>query len=183
MVIMWARELKLVERWLGHHTFITTIYLDGLWCTCTIFSSHQTFVVLWVGSFIQLKMCLISCFSSSCILISLNHFNGIYRLQQKIGSSTFSMQVLLHLWLLAYKWIGDVFLAHNILTIQNIVIKLEPLKSSHHILEHEFQVYQKLSGGKGIPCVHWYSTEDGFNAMALDCLGQSLENLFAPLPP
>ena len=59
------------------------------------------------------------------------------------------------------------------------MIKLEPLKSSHHILEHEFQVYQKLSGGTGIPRVRWYSTEDGFNAMALDCLGQSLEDLFA----
>jgi hypothetical protein len=80
---------------------------------------------------------------------------------------------------LAYKWIGEVFLACDILTVQDVVIKLEPLKASQHLLEHKYQVYKKLSRGIGILCVHWFGTEGGFNAMVLNCLGQSLEDLFA----
>jgi hypothetical protein len=80
---------------------------------------------------------------------------------------------------LAYKWIGEVFLACNILTVQDVMIKLEPLKASQHLLEHEYQVYKKLSRGIGIPHIHWFGTEGGFNMMVLDCLGQLLEDLFA----
>jgi hypothetical protein len=80
---------------------------------------------------------------------------------------------------LAYKWIGEVFLACNVLTAQDIVIKLEPLNTSQHLLEHKYQVYKKLSGVIGILCVHWFGTEAGFNVMVLNCLGQLLEVLFA----
>jgi serine/threonine protein kinase len=59
-----------------------------------------------------------------------------------------------------------------------VILKLEPLGISQHMLEHEFNVYKKLVGGVGIPHVHWFGTEAGFNAMAIDCLGPSLENLF-----
>ncbi|KAH9055087.1 casein kinase 1, epsilon, partial [Lactarius deliciosus] len=86
----------------------------------------------------------------------------MYRLQRRIGSGSF----------------GEVFFAHNILLLQDVMIKLEPLKARQHFLEHEYHVYQKLSGGIGIPCVHWFGTEGGFDAMALDLLGQSLEDLF-----
>ena len=70
-------------------------------------------------------------------------------------------------------------MARDILTVQDVVIKLEPLESSQQLLEHEHLVYKKLSGGIGIPRVRWFGTEGGFNAMALDCLGQSLGDLFA----
>jgi hypothetical protein len=79
---------------------------------------------------------------------------------------------------LAYKWIGEVFLARDILTVQDIVIKLEPLKASQHLLEHEYQVYKKLSRGVGILCICWFGAEGGFNVMVLNCLGQLLEDLF-----
>ncbi|KAN0136933.1 Protein kinase-like domain containing protein, partial [Lactarius tabidus] len=75
--------------------------------------------------------------------------------------------------------IGEVFLACNVLTAQDIVIKLEPLNTSQHLLEHKYQVYKKLSGVIGILCVHWFGTEAGFNVMVLNCLGQLLEVLFA----
>jgi hypothetical protein len=58
------------------------------------------------------------------------------------------------------------------------VVKLEPLAGKDHILEHEFHVYKKLSRGIGIPSVQWFGTEAGFNAMVMDSLGQSLEDLF-----
>ena len=108
-----------------------------------------------------------------------HHINGIYRIQRKIGSGTFSTLLVTSLLFLAYKRIGEVFLAHNILTIQDNVIKLEPLKTSQYLLEHKYQVYKKISGGISIACVHWFGTEGGFNVMVLDCLGQSLQDLFA----
>ncbi|KAH9083602.1 kinase-like protein [Lactarius deliciosus] len=88
--------------------------------------------------------------------------NGMYRLQRQIGSGSF----------------GEVFFARDILLLQDVVIKLEPLKARQHFLEHEYHVYQKLSGGIGIPHVCWFGTEGGFDAMGLDLLGQSLEDLF-----
>jgi casein kinase I homolog HRR25 len=75
-------------------------------------------------------------------------------------------------------WIGEVFVARDILSLQDVVIKLESLKAKQHFLEHEYHVYQKISGGIGIPRVLWFGTEGGFDAMVLDCLGQSLADLF-----
>jgi len=66
----------------------------------------------------------------------------------------------------------------DILLQQSVVIKLEPLAGTYQTLEHEFLVYKKLSGGIGIPGVHWFGTEAGFNVMVMDRLGQSLDNLF-----
>ncbi len=59
-----------------------------------------------------------------------------------------------------------------------VVLKLEPVEGNDHTLEHEFFVYKKLNGRTGIPSVHWFSTESGFNVMALDHLGPSLEDFF-----
>jgi len=39
-------------------------------------------------------------------------------------------------------------------------------------------LYKKLSGGPGIPHAHWFGTEASFNVIAIDHLGQSLEDLF-----
>jgi casein kinase I family protein HRR25 len=69
-------------------------------------------------------------------------------------------------------------LARNFLLVQDVVIKLEPQKARQHFLEHEYHVYQKLSGVTGILQVRWFGTEGGFNALVLDCLGPSLEDLF-----
>jgi hypothetical protein len=52
------------------------------------------------------------------------------------------------------------------------------MKGKDRTLEHEFFVYKKLKKGTDIPCVHWFGTESGFDVMALDCLGPSLEDLF-----
>ena len=67
---------------------------------------------------------------------------------------------------------------HNILLGQDVVVKLEPLKGKNHTLEHKFNVYHKLGRGIGIPPIHWFGTENGFNAMVIDRLGLSLDHLF-----
>lgn len=46
------------------------------------------------------------------------------------------------------------------------------------LLKREVDVYQSLSGGAGIPHIHWYGTECEYNAMVFDLLGPSLEDLF-----
>jgi hypothetical protein len=68
--------------------------------------------------------------------------------------------------------------ARDIFSGQDIAVKLEPTQSALCTLEHELHVYKKLAGGIGIPSVHSFSIECGYNAMIMDCLGQSLEELF-----
>lgn len=70
------------------------------------------------------------------------------------------------------------YFARNILNGQTVVLKFEPEEGNDHTLEHEFFVYRTLKRGTGIPLVHWFGLESGFNVMAMDCLGPSLEDLF-----
>jgi hypothetical protein len=76
------------------------------------------------------------------------------------------------------RYAGEIYLAYDLLSGQPIAIKLESIRNTNQTLEHEFHVYRKLCGGIGIPHVHWFGTEYGFNAMAIDILGHSLEDLF-----
>jgi hypothetical protein len=52
------------------------------------------------------------------------------------------------------------------------------VQGNDHTLEHEVFVYKELNRGIGIPHVHWFGRESGFNIMVIDCLGPSLEDLF-----
>ena len=70
------------------------------------------------------------------------------------------------------------YFARDILSEESLVIKLEPMEGKDHTLDHKVHVYMKLSGGVGIPHVRWFGMEAGFNAMAVDRLGPSLEDLF-----
>ncbi|ORZ25127.1 kinase-like domain-containing protein [Absidia repens] len=85
-----------------------------------------------------------------------------YRIGRKIGSGSF----------------GDIYLGTNIVTGEEVAIKLESIKAKHPQLEYEAKVYKSLSGGVGIPFVRWYGTECDYNAMVIDLLGPSLEDLF-----
>ncbi|KAI7872125.1 kinase-like domain-containing protein [Spinellus fusiger] len=85
-----------------------------------------------------------------------------YRIGRKIGSGSF----------------GDIYLGTNIITSEEVAIKLESVKAKHPQLEYEAKVYKALSGGVGIPFVRWYGTECDYNAMVIDLLGPSLEDLF-----
>jgi serine/threonine protein kinase len=57
-------------------------------------------------------------------------------------------------------------------------IKLESVKSRHPQLFFEAKLYKVLAGGIGIPYVRWYGVEGDYNAMVMDLLGPSLEDLF-----
>ncbi|OZJ06590.1 hypothetical protein BZG36_00628 [Bifiguratus adelaidae] len=85
-----------------------------------------------------------------------------YRIGRKIGSGSF----------------GDIYLGTNIINGEEVAIKLESVKAKHPQLEYEAKVYKTLAGGVGIPFVRWYGTEGDYNAMVIDLLGPSLEDLF-----
>lgn len=85
-----------------------------------------------------------------------------YRIGRKIGSGSF----------------GEIYLGTNIISGEVVAIKLESVRAKHPQLEYETHVYESLAGGVGIPSVRWFGTEGDYNAMVLDLLGPSLEDLF-----
>lgn len=106
---------------------------------------------------------------------------GKYRLGKKIGSGSFGawskfLQVVdvSHPLILA----GDIYLGINIISGEEVAIKLESVKAKHPQLEYESKVYKTLAGGVGVPFVRWFGTECDYNAMVIDLLGPSLEDLF-----
>jgi len=86
----------------------------------------------------------------------------MYRLGRKIGSGSF----------------GTIYLGCNINSGEEVAIKLESMKTRHPQLAYEYKVYRILSGGVGIPNVHWFGKEGDYNVMVMDILGPSLEDLF-----
>ncbi|MCJ1456658.1 serine/threonine protein kinase [Mycoblastus sanguinarius] len=66
----------------------------------------------------------------------------------------------------------------NIDTGEDIAIKLEYVSIDPFLLEGEVDTYQSLSGGAGILRVYAYKTEYEYNAIVVDLLGPSLEDLF-----
>ncbi|KAH7114125.1 kinase-like domain-containing protein [Dactylonectria macrodidyma] len=85
-----------------------------------------------------------------------------YRIGRKIGSGSF----------------GDIHLGINSISGEEIAIKLESVNAKQPQLEYEARVYKSLAGGVGIPFVRWFGTEHEYNAMVLDLLGPSLEDMF-----
>lgn len=105
---------------------------------------------------------------------------GKYRLGKKIGSGSFGASAV-HLIGPDTNCIpsqGDIYLGINIISGEEVAIKLESVKAKHPQLEYESKVYKTLAGGVGVPFVRWYGTECDYNAMVLDLLGPSLEDLF-----
>jgi len=74
--------------------------------------------------------------------------------------------------------VGDIYLGINIISGEEVAIKLESVKAKHPQLEYESKVYKTLAGGVGVPFVRWFGTECDYNAMVIDLLGPSLEDLF-----
>ena len=82
------------------------------------------------------------------------------------------------LFSLSHSRLGDIYLGINIISGEEVAIKLESVKAKHPQLEYESKVYKTLAGGVGVPFVRWFGTECDYNAMVIDLLGPSLEDLF-----
>ena len=75
---------------------------------------------------------------------------------------------------------GAVYLGINIITSLEVAIKFEAKKTPIDVstLEQESFIYRALKGTTAIPHIHWYGTTRQHNALVMDRLGQSLEDLF-----
>ncbi|GAM26142.1 hypothetical protein SAMD00019534_093170, partial [Acytostelium subglobosum LB1] len=87
---------------------------------------------------------------------------GKYRIGRKIGGGSF----------------GEIYLGTNIVTNEEVAIKLEPAKAIHPQLLFESKLYKIFAGGIGIPSVKWFGFDGDYNIMVMDLLGPSLEDLF-----
>lgn len=86
-----------------------------------------------------------------------------FRLGRKLGEGSF----------------GDVFMGTNIITEEEVAIKLEHKSSKHPQLHIEAKFLKILSGGVGIPKLKWSGDlkEGDYNCLVMEILGPSLENL------
>lgn len=88
-----------------------------------------------------------------------------WRLVRKIGSGSF----------------GSIFLGVNIVTGEEVAIKMERVRTRHCQLYFESKVYRVLRETPGIPRIQFYGL-DGvrnlYHAMVIELLGPSLEDLF-----
>ncbi|KAK7247628.1 hypothetical protein RIF29_42515 [Crotalaria pallida] len=87
---------------------------------------------------------------------------GKYKLGRKIGSGSF----------------GEIYLATHMDTFEIVAVKIENGKTKHPQLLYEAKLYNILQGGSGIPSIKWSGVDAEDNALVIDLLGPSLEDLF-----
>ncbi|KAF0307849.1 Casein kinase I isoform gamma-3 [Amphibalanus amphitrite] len=85
-----------------------------------------------------------------------------FRVGKKIGSGNF----------------GELRLGKNIYNNEHVAIKLEPMKSKAPQLHLEYRFYRQLGTHDGVPKVYYFGPCGRYNALVMELLGPSLEDLF-----
>lgn len=86
---------------------------------------------------------------------------GKFRVSKRIGGGSF----------------GEIYLAKNIQTGEDVAVKLENKRTRHPQLIYESKLLSAISGGVGVPEVYSAGSEGEYNFMVMQLLGPSLEDL------
>ncbi|XP_074601723.1 casein kinase I gish isoform X2 [Brevipalpus obovatus] len=85
-----------------------------------------------------------------------------FKVGKKIGSGNF----------------GELRLGKNLYTGEHVAIKLEAMKTKAPQLHLEYRFYKILGNHEGIPKIYYFGPCGKFNALVMELLGPSLEDLF-----
>lgn len=96
----------------------------------------------------------------------------------KIGSGSYGVcpfPLCIHSLTLA----GDIYAAVDLLSGENVAIKMEFHSTRFFQLEHEYRMYKSLGSDiLGVPEVKWFGTDNDSRIMVMQLLGPSLETVF-----
>jgi len=95
--------------------------------------------------------------SSSVLMVGPN-----FRVGKKIGSGNF----------------GELRLGKNLYNNEHVAIKLESMKAKAPQLHLEYRFYKQLGQAEGLPRVHYFGPCGKYNALVMELLGPTLEDLF-----
>ncbi|KAG5672056.1 hypothetical protein PVAND_002217 [Polypedilum vanderplanki] len=73
---------------------------------------------------------------------------------------------------------GELRLGKNLYNNEHVAIKMEPMKSKAPQLHLEYRFYKLLGSHDGLPAIYYFGPCGKYNALVMELLGPSLEDLF-----